>query len=111
MFVGLNLGLTGWLTHHHLMHTKPCGCNIIRNQPLPPGYEEERFMSMMINGDLMFYMDYFEQFSFNASSDFIPKMTQFLQRIQQLVPGIYTITKPSQVYALESVLNTFCRII
>ena len=81
MFVGLNLGLTGLANSSPpYAHQNPPGVNIIRNQPLPPGYEEERFMSMMINGDLMFYMDYFEQFSFNASIGFYSKNDTILAK-------------------------------
>jgi hypothetical protein len=68
MMFGLNLGLVG-ITNTSPAYAKqiPTGVTIRRDQPLPNGYEEERFLSTMINVDAMFFLDWTENVSFNVS--------------------------------------------
>ncbi len=81
MFFGLNIGLTGLAnsTPAYALQA-PSGVNIIRNQPLPSGFEEERFLSMMIDADLMLYFDLAETISFNASIGFYSKNDTILAK-------------------------------
>jgi hypothetical protein len=81
MFFGLNLGLTGLANSSpSYAFQYPAGVVINRNQPLPGGYEEERFMSTMIHADLMLYFDYFESLSFNGSVGFYSKNDTILAK-------------------------------
>ncbi len=67
-FVGFNLGLIG-LTNSSPVYALqyPPGVVIHRDRPLPSGYEEEKFLSSMLTGDVVFYADILEKISLNAS--------------------------------------------
>ncbi|MBX3043004.1 MAG: hypothetical protein KIT33_02030 [Candidatus Kapabacteria bacterium] len=81
MMFGLNLGLTGILNNSPTYALQyPPGVTINRNEPLPVGYTEEKFMSMMINVDAMFYFDFFETLSLNASVGFYSKNDSILAK-------------------------------
>lgn len=81
MFVGFNLGLTGIAnsTPAYAMQA-PAGIRIDRSQPLPVGFEEEKFLSMMINADVLFYFDLAETISFNGSLGFYSKNDTILAK-------------------------------
>jgi hypothetical protein len=81
MFVGLNLSLMGLANSTPTYALQgPAGVFFNRNQPLPSGYEEEKFLSMMLAGDLIFYMDYFEKLSFNASIGYYSRNDSILAK-------------------------------
>ncbi len=81
MFVGLGLGLVGLTSESPAYALQyPPGLSLNRNQPLPNGYEEEKFLSMMINGDIIFYFDLHEKVSFNLSAGYYSRNDSILAK-------------------------------
>jgi len=79
-FVGLNIALTGIANTSPTYQLHNPNIPLRRTDPLPVGYTQERFMSMMINADAMFYFDFFETLGFNASVGFYSKNDTILAK-------------------------------
>lgn len=79
-FVGLNLALTGIANSSPSYQLYNPNIPLKRTDPLPVGYTQERFMSMMINVDAMFYLDLFESLGFNASIGYYSKNDTILAK-------------------------------
>lgn len=81
MCFGLNLALIGLANStpaYALQH--PPGVVINRNQPLPQGFEEDKFLSTMITADALLYADLFEKISLNASIGFYSRNDSILAK-------------------------------